>query len=61
MAHYATLCDTRLALYWSVVALKWLDGGDEGGNRVTTKLLVDNSDSAYKGQVLLLGVKEGHK
>ena len=61
MAHYATLGNTRSTLYSSVITLKCLDGGDKGGNRVTTKLLVNNSESAYKGQVLLFGVKEGRK
>jgi hypothetical protein len=49
VAHYTTLSDTRLTLYPSVVTLKCLDKGDEGGNRVTTKLLVNNSESVHKG------------
>ena len=58
--HNATLGD-RSTLYLSMVALKCLDGGVKGGNRVTTKLLVNNSECAHKGQVLLLGVKERRK
>ena len=51
--------DTRLSPHLSVVALGCLDERDKRGNRVATKLPVDNSESAHKGQVLLLGVKEG--
>ena len=56
----ATLGDTRSSPHPSVVALGCLDGRDERGDRVATKPLVDNSESAHEGQVLLSGVKEGH-
>ena len=55
-----TMGDTRLSSHPSVVALGCLDGRDERGDRVITKLPVDNLESAHEGQVLLLGVKEGH-
>jgi len=51
--------DTRSSPHLSVVALGCLDGRDEGGDRVITKPLVDNLESAHEGQVLLSGVKEG--
>ena len=53
--------DTRLSPHPSMVTLGCLDGRDERGNRVVTKPLVDNSESAHEGQVLLSGVKEGHR
>jgi len=53
--------DTRSSPHPSVVALGCLDGREERGDRVATKPPVDNSESAYEGQVLLSGVKEGHK
>ena len=53
--------DTRSSPHPSVVALGCLDGREERGDRVTTKPLVDNSESAHEGQVLLSGVKERHK
>jgi len=53
--------DTRSSLHPSMVALGCLDEGDERGDRVTTKLPVNNLESTHKGQVLLSGVKEGHK
>jgi hypothetical protein len=56
---YATLGDARSSPHPSVVALGCLDGRDERGDRVATKPLVNNSESAHKGQVLLSGVKEG--
>jgi len=52
--------DTRLSPHPSIVALGCLDGRDERGDRVTTKLPVNNSESTHKGQVLLSGVTEGH-
>jgi hypothetical protein len=51
--------DTRSSPHPSMVALECLDGRDERGDRVTTKPLVNNSESTHKGQVLLSGVKEG--
>ena len=51
--------DTRSSPHPSVVALGCLDGRDERGDRVATKPLVDNLESAHEGQVLLSGVKEG--
>jgi hypothetical protein len=55
-----TMGDTRSSPHPSVVALGCLDGRDERGDRVATKPLVDNLESAHEGQVLLSGVKEGH-
>ena len=56
-----TMGNTRLSPHLSMVTLGCLDGGDERGSRVATKPLVNNLESAYKGQVLLSGVKEGHE
>jgi hypothetical protein len=53
------LGDTRSSPHPSVVALGCLDGRDERGDRVVTKPLADNSESAHEGQVLLSGVKGG--
>jgi hypothetical protein len=52
--------DTRSSPHLSMVALGCLDGRDERSNRVATKPLVDNPESAHKGQVLLSEVKEGY-
>jgi hypothetical protein len=55
-----TMGNTRSSPHPSVVTLGCLDGRDKRGNRVATKLPVDNSESTHEGQVLLSGVKEGH-
>jgi len=53
--------DTRSSPHPSMVALGCLDEGDERGDRVITKLPVNNLESTHEGQVLLSGVKEGHE
>jgi len=53
--------NTRSSPHSSVVTLGCLDGGDERGDRVATKPPVNNLESTHEGQVLLSGVKEGHK
>jgi hypothetical protein len=55
-----TMGDTRSSPHPSVVALGCLDVRDERGNRVIMQPPVNNLESAYKGQVLLSGVKERH-
>jgi hypothetical protein len=52
--------DTRSNPHPSMVALGCLDGRDKRGDRVATKPLVNNLESAHEGQVLLSGVEEGH-
>jgi len=59
-AHYAIIGDTRSSPHLSMFTLGCLDERDKRGDRVATKPPVDNSKSAHEGQVLLLGVKEGH-
>jgi hypothetical protein len=56
-----TMGDTRSSPHPSMVTLGCLDGRDERGDKVATKPPVDNLESTHKGQVLLLGVKEGYR